>query len=180
MESDLTKKLAAIVTHLQSEFNTIRTGQATPTLLDGIKVQSYGAYMPLNQVANVGIEDARTLRVAPWDTGQVSVIEGAIRDADLGVSLASDSAGVRVIFPDLTAERRVQLSKLAKSKFEDARVAVRGVRDEVMKQLDVQLKAGELSEDERFAGREAAQKEIDSVNQKLEVLFTKKDAELRA
>jgi ribosome recycling factor len=179
MDSALTQKLAAIQERLQAEFSTIRTGQATPALLDGVRVMSYGAPMPLNQVATVGIEDARTLRIAPWDTGQVSAIETAIRDADLGVSVMSDSAGVRVKFPELTAERREQLSKLAKAKLEEARVAVRGARDEEMKRLDAAHKAGDLSEDERFAGREEVQKAVDAANQTLEAQYLKKDAELR-
>ncbi len=180
MDSDVQKKLTAVTEWLQAEFSTIRTGQATPALLDSVKVESYGTQVPLNQVANVGIEDARTLRIVPWDNGQVTALESAIRDADLGVSVMSDSAGVRVSFPELTAERRVQLRKLAKTKLEEARIRVRGVRDDVMKELDRQCKAGELSEDEKFSAREAVQQVVDATNQSLEALCVKKEAELAA
>src|SRR5690606_2188232 len=102
------------------------------------------------QVGSVGIEDARTLRISVWDKGAVSAIEKAIREADLGVSTVADSSGLRVIFPELTSERRTQLLKLAKSKLEDARISVRSVRDEAMKAIDKAQKDGDISEDDRF------------------------------
>jgi len=156
----------------------IRTGQATPALLDAIRVESYGSLVPLNQVGNVGVEDARTLRVAPWDVSQVHAIEKAIRDADLGVSVATDSAGLRVIFPELTSERRTQLMKLAKTKLEDARIAVRAVRDDAMKEIEKALKDGDISEDEKFSKKEAVQATVDTANRELEGLFAKKEQEL--
>jgi ribosome recycling factor len=134
--------------------------------------------MPLNQVGSIGIEDARTLRVVPWDNTQVPAIERAIREADFGVSVMSDSSGLRVIFPDLTVERRAQLSKLAKSRLEDARIAVRAVRDEFMKQIEKDLKEGEISEDEKFTKKETVQTAVDSANRELEALFDQKDREL--
>ncbi len=176
--NDLESKLQVVATWLIGEFSGIRTGQATPALLDSIKVESYGSLMPLNQVSSIGIEDARTLRVSPWDASLVKAIETAIRDADFGVSVASDSSGVRVIFPELTGERRTQLLKLAKSKFEDARVRVRSVREEVIKSIDKQEKEGEISEDEKFAKKEVVQKLIDSTNNALETQYNKKEQEI--
>lgn len=178
MEDTLQKKLHDIVVWLQKEFTGIRTGQAAPGLLDSVKVESYGSMLPLNQIGSVGIEDARTLRISPWDAGQVSAIEKAIRDADLGVSVSSDSSGLRVIFPELTAERRTQLMKLAKSKQEDARVSVRSVRDEAMKEIDVAHKAGDISEDERYTQKERVQSAVDTTNQALEKLYIDKEKEM--
>jgi ribosome recycling factor len=178
MTIDIENKLKETVTWLQAEYASIRTGQATPALLDGIRVESYGSLMSLNQMSSIGVEDARTLRISPWDSSQVATIERAVRDADLGVSLATDSAGVRVIFPELTSERRTQLLKLAKSKLEDARIAVRAVRDEVMKQIDKEEKAGEISEDERFSQKEKVQSVVETINKTLEELFQKKEQEL--
>jgi ribosome recycling factor len=175
---DFENRTKGIVTWLQQEFSGIRTGQASPALLDSVRVENYGSKMPINQVASVGIEDARTLRVSPWDASLVSKIESAIRDADLGVSLASDSSGLRVIFPELTSERRVQLLKLAGQKLEDARISVRGARDEAMKALDKQEKDGELSKDAHFAAKEKIQKHVDTTNRQLESLFDAKEAEL--
>lgn len=165
---------------LQKEYGAIRTGQATPALLDTVKVESYGAQVPMNQVGNVGVEDARTLRVSAWDTGVISNIEQAILDANLGVSVVTDSSGLRVIFPELTSERREQLLRLAKSKYEDARITVRGARDEAMKNIDKQEKDGDLSEDEKFAEKERVQELVDKTNKALEELFVKKESELKS
>jgi ribosome recycling factor len=176
--NDLESKLQGVVTWLTGEFSGIRTGQATPALLDSVKVESYGSHMPINQVASIGIEDARTLRISPWDQSLVKVIETAIRDADFGVSVMADSSGVRVIFPELTGERRTQLIKLAKSKYEDARVRVRSVREEIIKSIDKQEKDGDISEDEKFAKKESVQKLIDSTNNTLEAQYNKKEQEV--
>ncbi len=172
------KQLADIVQWLEKEYVSIRTGQATPTLLDSVKVHSYGTYMPINQVASVGTEDARTLRVAPWDNSLVSALEKAISEADLGVSLVTDSSGLRVIFPELTGERRQQLVKLAKQKLEEARVSVRHIRDAVMKEIDQAQKNGDISEDDKFAAKEAMQDEVDVTNKKLEALYSEKESQI--
>ncbi len=171
-------RLKEVAEWLQAEYAGIRTGQAAPALLDSIRVESYGSLLPLNQVGSIGIEDARTLRISPWDVSQVAAIERAIREADLGVSSVSDSSGIRVVFPELTAERRTQLQKLAKGKLEDARVRVRGVRDDAMKEIDKAFKDGDISEDQRFARKDSVQKFIDEANRNLEAVFVKKDAEL--
>ena len=172
------KRGKEIVQWLQDEYAGIRTGQATPALLDSIKVESYGSMLPLNQVGSVGIEDARTLRISPWDAGSIASIETAIREANLGVSVSTDSSGLRVIFPELTSDRRDQLLKLAKSKLEDARVSVRTARDEIMKDLDTQQKEGEISEDEKYTKKDAVQEQVDAVNKELEELYKKKEAEI--
>jgi ribosome recycling factor len=176
--NDFDSRLKAIGDWLQQEYATIRTGQSTPALLDGIKVESYGSHMALNQVGSIGVEDARTLRVSVWDSSLVKAIEAAIRDADLGVSVVTDSSGLRVIFPELTGDRRVQLVKLAKSKLEEARVSVRSARDEAMKAIDKQEKDGEISEDDKFAQKESVQKKVDEINRTLEALYDKKEVEI--
>ncbi len=178
MDNGYEKKLKEVIEFLQKEYVGIRTGQATPALLDSVKVESYGTYMPIQQMGSIGVEDARTLRIATWDASVVPAIERAIRESDLGVSVSSDSAGLRVIFPDLTAERRQQLVKIAKSKLEDARVSVRAVRDDAMKVIESALKAGEISEDEKHTKRELVQKSVDLTNRTLEAVFDKKSSEM--
>lgn len=179
MSFDISKKLEDISEWLQKEYSGIRTGQANPGLLDSVKVESYGTRVSLQQVGSIGIEDARTLRISLWDASQVAAVEKAVRDADLGVSIVSDSTGLRVIFPELTSERRAQLLKLAKTKLEESRVSVRSVRDEVMKDLESQFKANEISEDDKFSYKEKIQKSVEDYNSKLEVLFLKKEKELQ-
>ena len=179
MNTEIKQKLQEAKDWLQKEYSAIRTGQASPALLDSVMVDSYGSMVPLNQVGNVGAEDARTLRVSVWDNSQVAAIEQSIQDANLGVSLATDSSGVRVIFPELTVERREQLLKLAKGKLEEARITVRSVRDDAMKQIDKSEKDGDISEDEKFTQKEAVQEDVDSVNKELEGLLSQKEQELK-
>jgi len=176
--TDFTTRAKETKEWLQQEFTGIRTGQAAPALLDSVKVESYGTKVPLNQVATVGVEDARTLRINPWDSGTVKAIDSAITDADLGVSVVTDSSGLRVVFPELTSDRRQQLLKLAKQKHEDARVSVRSARDESMKAIEADEKAGTISEDEKFSKKEALQKEVDALNQTLDELLKAKEAEI--
>jgi ribosome recycling factor len=178
MDTEIDTKLGEVKEWLKKEFAAIRTGQASPALLDGVKIESYGTLVTMNQVASIGVEDARTLRISPWDASQIVAIERALTEADLGVSVVTDSAGVRAIFPELTAERRVQLLKLAKAKLEDARISVRSVRDEAMKHIEKDEKAGEISEDDKFSQKETVQESIDKANTELEQLFTKKEQEL--
>ena len=175
---DFAKKLAGAEEWLRGEYASIRTGQASPGILDAVKVESYGAKMPVNQVASSGIEDARTLRVAPWDSGTIPALERAIMDADLGVGVTTDSSGLRVTFPELTGERRTTLLKLAKQKLEEARVRVRSARDEKMKSIESQAKAKEIGDDEARRAKESSQKQIDAINQKLEALFDQKEKEI--
>lgn len=178
--TELSKKIAATAEHFKGELAGIRTGRAAPGLLDAVRVDAYGTPMPLNQVGNVSIEDARTLRVLPWDLGLVKAVEKAIGDASLGVSVGSDERGVRVTFPELTAERREQLVKLTRAKLEESRVALRQHRDLVWNDIQQQQKSGDLTEDEKFTGKEEMERLIKEGNQTLEELAKKKEEELRA
>lgn len=178
MDEQFIKKLKNVEEWLAGEYSGIRTGQAAPALLDSVKVQSYGSMMSLNQVGSVGVEDARTLRVSCWDASLIPAVEKAITEANLGVSVATDSSGLRVIFPELTSERRAQLLKLAKNKLEDARVRVRGARDDAMKALDAEEKAGGMGKDEKFAKKDEIQKKVDETNQSLERVFNAKEVEI--
>lgn len=177
-KKNFTERAKEIVNWLSKEYSVVRTGRATPALLDTIQVESYGARVPLNQVGSVGIEDPRTLRVNAWDKGSISQIESAIRDADLGVSVVVDDAGLRVIFPELTSERREQLLKIAKMKLEEARVSLRGARDEAVKEIDAAQKAGELSEDGKFNAKEELQKLVDTHNAELGKMYELKETEI--
>jgi ribosome recycling factor len=177
--SEFNERADGIAAWLSKEFSSVRTGQATPALLDGVQVESYGARVPINQIGNVGVEDPRTLRISVWDASQVQQVERAIIDADLGVSVAADDSGLRVIFPELTSERRQQLLKLAKNKFEEARVSLRGARDEVVKELDAAHKNGDMSEDERYTAKEKLQELVDVKNREFSDLLAKKESEIQ-
>jgi ribosome recycling factor len=167
-----------VVQWLEREFAGVRTGRATPALLDLVQVESYGTRVPIVQVGSVSVEDPRTLRVSVWDANGIKAIEKAITEADLGVSVVADGGGLRVIFPPLTSERRAQLLKIAKAKHEEARVSLRGVREDVLKDIDTLLKAKEISEDEKVSAKEAIQKKVDVFNGKFDELLKLKEAEI--
>lgn len=163
---------------LRSEFSGIRTGRATPALLDSVMVEAYGSLMPINQVGSISVEDARMMRVSPWDMSLAKAVEKAIMLADLGLSLAVDDKGVRIMFPDLTADRRTSLIKLAKQKLEDARITLRGEREKTIKDIEKREKDGEIGEDEKFRLKTELQKYIDEAGVALEALFVKKEKEI--
>lgn len=164
--------------HLARELAGVRTGRATPTLLDSIKPEAYGTRTPLAQVANVSTEDARTLRVIPWDKTLTKAIEKAITDADLGVGTAIDDMGLRVTFPELTGERRTQLNRLVGEKVEQAKVSLRSHRTDAMKEIEAAEKEGGMGKDEAKRLKEEVQKLIDAGTEALIALAKKKETEI--
>jgi ribosome recycling factor len=167
-----------VVKWLEREFAGVRTGRATPMLLDLVQVESYGTRVPIQQVGSVSVEDAQTLRISIWDQNAVKAMEKAITEANLGVSVVADGNGIRVIFPTLTGERRAQLLKIAKAKHEESRVSLRGARDEAMKEIDKLEKEGEMSQDDKFSTKENLQKKVDAFNNKLNDLLDLKEKEI--
>lgn len=162
---------------LQADLKTVRTGRANPSILDHVVVDAYGGQLPLAQVGSVSTEDARTLKVSVWDAGLAKPVERALQEANLGLSVMADDTGIRVISPELTGERREELKKLVKSKLEEARVRMRGVRAAAMQQLDTQKKEG-LSEDDHRRLQADVQKRIDTAMEALEAVADKKSAEI--
>ena len=163
---------------LKKEYAGIRTGRATPTLLDSIQVEAYGSYMPISQVASMSVEGPRTLRITPWDASQNKSIEKAIVASDIGVSVATDEKGLRISFPELTTDRRVMLVKLAKQKLEDAKVVTRSEREKVIKDLEKKQTDGQISEDEKFRLKTELQKYVDDAGSLFDEMFKKKELEI--
>lgn len=159
---------------LVREYGGVHTGRATPMILDNISIEAYGSMQPIKNVGSINVEDPRTIRVAPWDKAQIKDIEKAIQAADLGLSVASDDQGLRVIFPMLTTENRQKLVKILKEKMEDARISVRKVRDNVQNEV----KAAELPEDDAHRAKEELQKIVDETNGNLEAIFERKETEV--
>ena len=163
---------------LSREYSQIHTGRANPMVLDSISISVYGANQPIKNVASVNIEDPKTLRVAPWDKSQIKEIEKAIQSSGLGLSVASDDVGLRVIFPQLTSETRATLVKLCKGRLEEARISARKEREDVWNDIQKKEKAGSISEDDKFRGKEELQKIMDETNGRLEATFEKKDRDI--
>ena len=172
------KKIVEITERLARELSGVRTGRATPAILDGIAVESYGTRMPLNKVANISVEDARTLRISPWDMSVAKEIEKAITVANLGLSVGSDEKGVRVFFPELTADRRVSLLRIAKEKVEDIRTQLRHERDDVWSDIQVKERDGEITEDDKFRHKDEMQKKVDAANKSFDEALARKEKEI--
>jgi ribosome recycling factor len=163
---------------LAKEFSSIRTGRATPTLLDSVFVDSYGTKTPIAHVASVTTESARSLRITPWDKGQIKAIEKAIAAANLGVSASVDDTGLRVAFPELTSERRDILKKLLREKLEHAKVSMRQAREKVWNDIQKKEEEGELSEDEKFRLKDQLQKMVDEAGKTYDEMGEKKEVEI--
>ena len=158
-------KMTAALEHFENELSKIRTGRAHPGMLDGVRVEAYGTLMPLNQVANVTAPEAQLLQVTPFDPSTVQKISAAIReDQTMGLNPSDDGRVVRVPVPALTEERRKQLVKQAGEKVEEARIAMRGVRQDGIKDAKRQKDAKELSEDDL----KAVEKEFDRLMQEFQ------------
>jgi ribosome recycling factor len=176
--SKFKKGIAGAEDWLKKEFLGIRTGQATPTLLDSVKVESYGAQVPISQVGSVTTEGARTIRITPWDMSQAKDVEKAVTLANLGVSVVVDDKGLRINFPELTEERRKEITKLAKERLEEGKKRIRIARDDAMKDLKTKEKAGGMGEDEVRRNEKEIQKIVDEGNKKLDEMYTKKEKEI--
>jgi ribosome recycling factor len=166
------QELKKIEDWLKNEYASVHTGKATPLVLDSVLVESYGSRSSLKNVASVTIEDSKTLRIAPWDKTQIKAIESAIAEANLGLSVVSDSDGVRAIFPMLTTENRTKLVKVLKEKLEDARISVRKVRQFAIDETT------DLSIDDAKRAKDDIQKCVDEANQNLEAIFDKKEVDV--
>lgn len=172
------KQMAGVEEWLKKEMQQIRTGQASPAILDAVKVESYGAPVGIKEVAAITVEGARTIRITPWDKSQAKEVEKAIAAANLGVSVVADDQGLRVNFPELTSDRRTQIAKLAKDKMEDAKKQVRQHRDVVVRDIQTKEKDGKMGKDDAFRASKDAQKIVDDCNKKLEEAYTKKEKEI--
>jgi len=172
------QKIKELTEHLSKELANVRTGRATPAILDSILVESYGSRMPVNQVATISVDDARSLRIVPWDMQNAKEIEKAITTANLGLSVGADEKGVRVFFPELTSERRASLMKLAKEKVEQGRISLRAARDTVWNDIQKLEKEGVLSEDDKYRSKEDMQKRVDAVGQQFDAMLVRKEKEI--
>lgn len=171
-------RVSEIASWLKIEFSSIHTGRATPALLDKVMIDSYGAKTPIQHVASITAEDARTLRIVPWDKKHVKEIEKAIGIAKLGVSASIDDQGVRVSFPELTSENRQMLVKLARAKLEDARVTLKKEREEVWNDIQKKERDGEIPEDDKFRFKDELQKMVDNTHKELEAMVERKEKEI--
>ena len=176
--SKLHERFKTVEDWLAKEFANLRNGRASPSVLDSVLVESYGAKMPIKHLATITLEDPRTLRVTPFDASVSKEIEKAITLADIGLSVSADERGVRAHFPDLTSERKTAILKTAKEKLEAARINLRKIRDEVLKDIEQKEKQAMMGEDEKFRLKKELDKLADEENRKLQDAFGRKEKEI--
>jgi ribosome recycling factor len=156
---DCREKMAKAVGHTQSDFGSVRTGRAAPVLVEKLKVEYYGASVPLQQVAGIQVPEARLMVITPYDKSSLKAIEKAILQSDLGMNPSNDGTVIRLVFPTLTEQRRRELVKVVHQKAEDGRVALRNLRRAARKDLEALEKDGEMSSDEL----ERAEKDLEKL-----------------
>ncbi|MBK5289489.1 MAG: ribosome recycling factor [Acidimicrobiia bacterium] len=176
--ADCRDKMAKAVDHLKSEFSSVRTGRATPALVEKIRVDYYGSEVPLQQLAGFSVPEARVLVVSPYDRGALGAIEKALQQSDLGINPSNDGQIIRLVFPELTQERRKDLVKVVKGQAEDGRVAIRNLRRHARQELEALEKNGEISRDELERVEKDLEKSTHDVVAEVDELLGHKEHEL--
>jgi ribosome recycling factor len=175
---DAQRRMDKSVEHTRTEFNTLRTGRASAALLDRIQVDYYGTQTPLKQLATINAPESRMLTVQPFDPTSIKAIEKSIQESDLGLTPSNDGKLIRLPIPQLTEERRKELVKVARHIAEEGRVAVRGVRRDVMHNLKELVDKGEVGADEEHRGEERVQKLTDDHTKQIDEALKHKEAEI--
>ena len=178
--ADCRDKMHKAIDHLKGEFSAVRTGRATPALVEKIRVDYYGSEVPLQQIAGFSVPEARVLVVSPYDKGAMGAIEKAIQQSDLGINPGNDGQVIRLVFPELTQDRRKELVKVVKGQAEDGRVSVRNLRRHARQELEGLEKNGELSRDELERIEKDLEKVTHEVIAGLDELLAHKEKELLA
>ena len=176
--ADCKDKMAKAVEHLRDEFSRVRTGRATPALVEKMRVDYYGSEVPLQQLAGFTVPEPRVLVIQPYDKGAMAAIEKAIQQSDLGINPSNDGVVVRLVFPALTEERRKEMVKVVKHQAEEGRVAVRNIRRHARQELEALEKDGEISRDELERIEKDLEKATHEVVTEVDQLLTHKEHEL--
>ncbi len=172
------ERMGKCIASLESELNTIRAGRADPRVLDRITVEYYGTETPVNQMASISIAEARILVVSPYDASSLKSIEKAIQASDLGINPTNDGRCLRIVFPQLTEERRKELVKLVSKDCEEGKVAVRNVRRDALDKLKAKKKANEITEDDQKDGEKNIQKLTDKFIEEIDKVGAAKEKEI--
>lgn len=177
--ADITRRMEGALESLRRDFAGLRSGRASPALLEPVRVEAYGGEVPLTQVGSIAVPEARMLTVQVWDRSLVGAVERAIRDSGLGLNPAADGQTVRVPIPQLTEERRNELARAAGKYAENGKIAVRGVRRDGMEQTRGQEKKGEISQDDVKVWSDAIQKLTDQYVKRVDELLAEKEREIK-
>ena len=173
-----TADFESAIDHMLAEFHKIRSGRANPALVEGIMVDYYGTPTPLKQVGNISVPEARQIVIQPFDRSMMENVEHAIIKADIGVNPSNEGDVIRITLPPMTEENRKDLVKVVGTKAEEARIRIRSIREDVMKELQAASKDGNISEDDQFAGKEGLQEIVDTYNARVEEARTTKEQDI--
>ena len=176
--TEFSKKMEKTLSHLAEDFDAVRAGRANPKVLDRITVEYYGSETPLNGVATISTPDARTLVIQPWDTSLLKEIQKAIQASELGINPQNDGKVIRLVFPQLTEERRKDLTKQVKKYAEDAKVAMRNIRRDGMDYIKKLKKNSEITEDDQKKAEKDLQDLLDKMIKKVDAALAAKEKEL--
>ena len=173
-----TEKMNKTISVMKQEYNSLRAGRANPQALDRIMVDYYGTPTPINQVGNISVPEPRMLIIALWDSKMIPAVEKAIQKSDLGINPANDGKVIRLIFPELTQERRKELAKVIRKKAEESKVAVRSIRRDAMEDIKKQKKDNLLTEDDQKKLEEKVQKLTDEKVKEIDTIAQAKEKEI--
>ncbi len=176
--TNLKQDLEKVLEKYQQELKSVRTGRANPHIVEDLIIDYFGTPTPIKQAANVSASDARTIVISPWNKDSLVDIEKAINESELGINPINDGEVVRLSFPPLTEERRVELTKIVGQKSEEARIKVRKLREKIREEIQQDEKDGKISEDDKTKKEKDLQKIIDEYNEKIEEIHKKKEEEL--
>lgn len=171
-------RMKKAIDFLEGDYNTIRAGRANPHVLDKIRVDYYGTPTPIQQIGNVTVPEPRIIQIAPWEKSMLKTVEKAIQTSDLGINPSNDGSVIRLVFPELTEERRKDLAKEVRKKAEEGKVAIRNIRRDAVENFKTQKKNSEITEDDMKIAEKDIQKLTDDMCKEIDALMDKKEKEL--
>lgn len=178
--ADLKQRAEKILTDFRAEISSLRTGRATPALVEDLAVEAYGVKQPLKTLAAISTPDPRQIAIQPWDKSMLQAIEKAIQSSPLGLAPIADKDLIRLSLPQLTEDRKKDLVRVLKEKLEHSRIHVRQIRDDAMKDIEYRARAKELSEDQKFREKQEVEKTIGEYNKRIEETADAKEREIMA
>lgn len=178
MVSEYKEQIHKALEHLKQDISSLRTGRATPAIVEDIMIEAYGMKQPLKALASISVLDAKTLAIDPWDKSIVAAVDTGLRMSDLGINPVNDGKMIRLPLPELTQERRQELIKVLNSKLENARIVIRKIREEARDDVDMQEEEGSISEDQKYKFHEDIEKMAKEANEKIKEIGEEKEKEI--
>jgi ribosome recycling factor len=175
---DHKENFSKAIEHLKNEITSLRTGRATPALVEDVMVESYGTKQPMKATASITVQDAKTIAIEPWDKSLIQAIETAINNSDVGINPINDGKVVRLNLPELTQERRQDLIKVLHRKLEEAKIAIRKIREDIREKIQKMEKDKEIGEDEKYKLQEELEKQVKDFNENVKTIGEGKEKEI--